>query len=101
MLSRNPSLLTRSLQNSLIPCYDFLKSLVLVDADENIPKIFKRLSWDFPHHVQKNVVDNVSILRGHGVPPSVISVLISYYPNVISCEVNIFSEHVKEIIKIG
>ncbi|KAL5862828.1 hypothetical protein ACOSQ3_000342 [Xanthoceras sorbifolium] len=57
ILSRNPNFLTRSLHNSLIPRYDSLRSLSLVD--ENIHKIFKRSSWEFLHHVPKNVFANI------------------------------------------
>lgn len=45
VLCWNPTLLTRSLKNHLIPCYDFLKTLFLEDScEEKVANVLKRAS---------------------------------------------------------
>ncbi|GMP87796.1 hypothetical protein CsSME_00040027 [Camellia sinensis var. sinensis] len=59
------SLLARSLQNQLIPCYNFIKSVLLLD--ENAIKMLKRRPRILLWNVEKKIDPDVAALREAGV----------------------------------
>ncbi|XP_065616855.1 uncharacterized protein LOC136062102 [Quercus suber] len=80
ILTSSPLLLDRSLENHLIPCYNFLKSVLLVD--EKVIKTLKRSQLSFLFDVTNNMVPNIALLREFGVPESAISFLVTNFPAI-------------------
>lgn len=101
ILYQNPSILTRSLQNHLILSHDVLKSIIFVNANKKIVQILKLTSWCFLQAVRNNVLANVSILRQHGMPASIISQLVSIYPCVMCRKADDFDRYVKQVMEMG
>ncbi|GER39278.1 mitochondrial transcription termination factorfamily protein [Striga asiatica] len=80
-LSRNPSILWRSLESSIIPSYDFLKNLL--GSDEGAVKVFKRAPQFFARGWVDDLSSNLSFLVDCGVPrPSLVS-LFTYQPTIL------------------
>jgi mTERF domain-containing protein len=77
ILSSNPSLFSRSLKKQLIPCYDFLKSVLV---EEKVVTTLKHSPRAFQYNVTNNMAPNISLLRQLGVPQSSISFLVCNYP---------------------
>ncbi|KAL4603202.1 hypothetical protein ACB092_10G108500 [Castanea dentata] len=97
-LASNPDLLQRSLNNVLIPCYNFLTSL-LVEKEKDITTL-KRSRWSL-HYMTICMVPNVVLLREGGVPQSSISFLVTTCPFVASTEPSKFIKAVQEVKEMG
>ncbi|KDP37144.1 hypothetical protein JCGZ_06200 [Jatropha curcas] len=99
MISRNPIFLSGSLNNLLIPFYDFLKSLLF--SDEKVLIILKRISPLNMCYVKEHLPINVSVLRELGMRLSTISILITCNPNIICLKSDKFIGAVKKVIGMG
>jgi mTERF domain-containing protein len=99
ILSSNPSLFARSLKKHLIPCYDFLKSVLLVE--EKVLTTLKRSPRAFLYNVTNNMAPNIALLRQLGVPQSAISFLVSNYPSEALTTHTRFVEAVDEVMEMG
>ncbi|KAJ6329162.1 hypothetical protein OIU77_010775 [Salix suchowensis] len=93
-LASDPTLLTRSLENQIIPSYDFLKTILR--SDEKIVSAFKRTTWIFLEDHSKNLIPNLELLRKVGVPHSCISLLLTHFPEALMESHEEFSENVEE-----
>lgn len=60
----DPTILTRSLVNQLIPSYNFLKSVL--DADDKIVAALRRTTWIFLEDHTKNLVPNINHMSETG-----------------------------------
>ncbi|WCJ26302.1 Mitochondrial transcription termination factor family protein [Euphorbia peplus] len=92
----NPDLLTRSLDNYLVPSYNVLKSIL--GSDVGVVMCLQRL---FRYDMSKNFVKNIDYLRKIGMPQHVISHLLTRAPNVLSGDLDKFSESVYKVIELG
>lgn len=72
-LASDPTILTRSLVNQLIPSYNFLKSVL--DADDKIVAALRRTTWIFLEDHTKNLVPNINHMSETGVPGKCIQLL--------------------------
>ncbi|KAH7533288.1 hypothetical protein FEM48_Zijuj04G0114900 [Ziziphus jujuba var. spinosa] len=99
VVSWNPSLLTRSLEKCIIPCYDILE--VVLKNDEKVAKFFGRSSWVLLRDMLNSFAVNVSILRSLGVPQSFISVLVTCHPVVACRRTSEFEKDVEKVISMG
>ncbi|CAA0828180.1 Mitochondrial transcription termination factor family protein [Striga hermonthica] len=72
-LSRQPSILTRSLKLSIIPSYNFLKELL--KSDESVARVFLQSRYNFGWC---SLPSNVSMLRERGVPLSSIVHMVNH-----------------------
>ncbi|CBI37154.3 unnamed protein product, partial [Vitis vinifera] len=81
VLSSCPMILSRSLDNQIIPCYNFFKSIL--HLDNRVVSAIKRSPRIFLEDVNKNIVPNITALQEIGVPESSIVFLITYYPIVV------------------
>lgn len=95
-----PSLLKSSLRNQIIPVYNYLKSVILLN-DNHVRQIFKNTPRFFSSSLRNNIAPKVSALRKLGVPASKVSLLVAHYPGVLlqSCEK--FDEVVKDVVEMG
>ena len=96
IVSSNPHLLGRSLNEYIIPSYDLLKSVLLVD--EKVHRAFKHSAMV---NTANNMVPNVSLLRQLGVPHSVISSFLMNHPSVVFCNHTRFVGAVNEVKEMG
>jgi mTERF domain-containing protein len=96
ILSRNPLLLARSLKNYIIPSYDLLKSLLLVD--QKVLTTFMRSSLV---DIANNMVPNISLLRQLGVPHSVICSFVMNNPRIAFNKHTRFVEAVNKVKEMG
>ncbi|PIN05041.1 hypothetical protein CDL12_22416 [Handroanthus impetiginosus] len=67
-LSTFPKMITRSLENYLIPSYDHLKGFF--KYDKRAVSVFKRAPVAFAHGWQRGIWSNIAILRERGIPES-------------------------------
>ncbi|KAG8644391.1 uncharacterized protein LOC110625899 [Manihot esculenta] len=93
---RNPFLLVRSTERFLIPRYEIIKSFLV--SNEKVVLVLKRMGRTFPVNCFSN---NLSYLRGVGVPQSLISHLVTDCPSVMCQEVGKFAEGVKKVTNLG
>lgn len=100
-IAKNPILLGRSLENQIIPSYNFLKRMLL--SDEEVAAALKRARWFFIQDRSRNVnlVPNIDLLRELGVPESCISSLLTHYQEAVIRRHDQFIETVNEIKKMG
>ncbi|KAL6505019.1 hypothetical protein OROGR_024836 [Orobanche gracilis] len=80
-LSVQPSVLTRSLENSIIPCYNDLKNLL--QSDEKVVQAFTRAPTVFGRYLSEGISSNISLLRERGVPASYIVSLAVCQPELL------------------
>ncbi|KAF8395586.1 hypothetical protein HHK36_019536 [Tetracentron sinense] len=95
ILCADPVILRRSLENQIIPSFNYLKSLL--HTNDNIGFALGRASWIL-HNFPKQ---NTTILRNHGVPELIISKIIMTYPRTLCVKPDKFSETVMKTIEMG
>ncbi|CAN6703444.1 unnamed protein product [Malus baccata var. baccata] len=79
-LAFQPKILIASLNNRILPTYDFLRSLI---SKKNVASVFKNGSLIFNEGHSKNVAPNIEILRESGMPYSCISLLLAHHPKIL------------------
>ncbi|GER24761.1 mitochondrial transcription termination factorfamily protein [Striga asiatica] len=98
-LSRNPTIIRRSLKNSIIPLYNFLKNLL--GSDKGVVKVFIQAPQFFSWSRADDISSNFSFLVACGVPrPSLVS-LISYEPRILLVPQEKLSTCVDRAIEMG
>ncbi|XP_021800908.1 transcription termination factor MTERF15, mitochondrial-like, partial [Prunus avium] len=98
ILCFNPNLLSRSLENQIIPAYNFLRSLI---SEENVVAVLKRSSWIFLENRRKNVAPNIELLRELGIPQSCIALLLAHNTKVLIHKHERFAAAVEEVKAMG
>ncbi|XP_073299910.1 transcription termination factor MTERF8, chloroplastic-like [Primulina huaijiensis] len=99
VIARDPTLLSRSLENQLIPSYNFLKSMLLTDDRVAIAmQQSRRISQQNP---TENIAPNVAVLRELEVPESCIMLLLTHHPETLVEETDVFKEAVKKVLEMG
>ncbi|KAL6291914.1 hypothetical protein ACE6H2_000056 [Prunus campanulata] len=98
ILSYNPSLLLRSLENQIIPTYNFLRSLI---SEENVVAVLKRSSRLFLENRRKNVVPNIEHLRKLGMSEPCIALLLAHSTQVLMHKHERFAADVEEVKAMG
>ncbi|OVA04339.1 Mitochodrial transcription termination factor-related [Macleaya cordata] len=92
-------LLTGSLQNKIIPSFNFLKSYIGDKA--SILTIFKRWPKIFDCNLEMVVRPNISIFQDHGVPDINIVKLFITYPRTLGQKPDRFKEIIDTVKKLG
>ncbi|XP_052178323.1 uncharacterized protein LOC127792033 [Diospyros lotus] len=92
-------LLFRSLDKQLISCYNFLKSVLLLD--ENVVEMLKRDARIPAQDVDKRIAPNIAALREAGGPQSVIFFMLLYAPNAVHRDGQKFKESVNKAVQMG
>jgi mTERF domain-containing protein len=99
IISSYPFLFQRNLKERLIPCYDFLKSVLLVD--EKVLKTFKRSPRACLCNVTNTMAPNIALLRQLGAPSSTISFLVTNFPSSAFGKHTKFVEAVHQVMEMG
>lgn len=92
-------MLGRSLNKHLIPCYNFLKSVLL--EDDKVITTLKRTSRAFLRNVADNMVPNIALLREIGAPQSTISLLVTNFPDMAFVKHSRFDMALREVSEMG
>lgn len=99
VLYSNPDIILKhSLERTIIPCYDIIKSLLLVD--EKVA-LFLRSSYRVMSSKLINMVPNISVLRALEVPQASISLWVTCHPFVLSLDTEKFKENIKKVTGMG
>ncbi|XAR61290.1 hypothetical protein NMG60_11034940 [Bertholletia excelsa] len=99
ILSFDPTLITRSLENQIIPCYNFLKSVV--KSDKNVIAAMRRTSWIFLTDFRKSLIPNITLLTKIRIPESSIALLLTHFPEALMQNNAKFREVVDEVKEMG
>ncbi|KAF8395587.1 hypothetical protein HHK36_019537 [Tetracentron sinense] len=95
ILCADPVILRRSLENQIIPSFNFLKRFL--HTNQNIAFSLGRTTWIL-HNFPKQ---NTTILRNHGVPETIISKMIMTQPRTLCFKPDKLSETVLKTIEMG
>lgn len=98
VLTFNPHLLSRSLENQIVPSYNFLRNLI---SQENVLAVLKRRSWMFLENHSRNVIPNIELLRELGMPKTCISLLLAHDTQVLMHNHEEFAQLVNEVKEMG
>ncbi|KAL5709635.1 hypothetical protein ACHQM5_020300 [Ranunculus cassubicifolius] len=79
-----------SLEYTIIPCYDFLKTIV--QTDDKIFTMLKRSTSILRTENEKTLAPKIELLRDHGVSDSNIAKLLVSQPRVFTINMTRFSE---------
>ncbi|KAK9923665.1 hypothetical protein M0R45_032072 [Rubus argutus] len=98
-LCGNPIVLKMSLENSIRPCYDIVKTLGI--PDDKVTRFIQKSHWMFKVKILSNVAHNVSVLRSLQVPQS--SLFLFRPPNLVavSTDADKFKENVNKVMSLG
>ncbi|GFQ03327.1 hypothetical protein PHJA_002476500 [Phtheirospermum japonicum] len=80
-ISAQPSVLNCSLKDSIIPSYNYLKTLL--GSDERVAHVFRRAPRAFGCCWSQGINPNISMLRERGVPESSIVTLVMHQPSLL------------------
>ncbi|GER35232.1 mitochondrial transcription termination factorfamily protein [Striga asiatica] len=80
-LSREPSVLTRSLERFIIPSYNYLKGIL--KSDERVARVFSLGPCTFGRCYSDGIPSNISMLTERGVPLSSIVYMITHPPTLL------------------
>ncbi|XP_077247617.1 uncharacterized protein LOC143887414 [Tasmannia lanceolata] len=95
----NPYMLRNSLQNQIIPAFNFLKSILHTNKDILVALRHSRYFTQFS--TQTVMEPNITTLRNHGVPESRILKLIMTNAGALGLKSDHFSEVVMEVKEMG
>ncbi|KAL0320456.1 UNVERIFIED_CONTAM: hypothetical protein Sradi_5307100 [Sesamum radiatum] len=101
MLSLNPLILRRSLQDRIIPVYNILKELLQTDG--RIIHFIKRAggNYNFIDGVLRYIHSNVATLGKYGLSESNISFLLRHNPKLLLIETDRLAALVDRVIELG
>ncbi|KAG6633292.1 hypothetical protein CIPAW_12G038200 [Carya illinoinensis] len=99
LLSSEPCILTRSLENQIIPCVQELRRIL--STDENVLKAIKACYPILESNMVHMLQPNIDTLKSHGVPQSLVLKVFFIRPTFLLICSNRFSEIVSEVMKLG
>ncbi|KAL3644802.1 hypothetical protein CASFOL_009982 [Castilleja foliolosa] len=98
-LSIYPSVLQRSLENSIIPFYNYLRSIL--GSNERVVRVFSRAPMVFSSGWSDRVSSSISFLRERGVPESAIVSLIMSNPPFLIITKEKLASCIDRAVEIG
>ncbi|KAL5543950.1 hypothetical protein UlMin_007734 [Ulmus minor] len=99
ILSSEPYILERSLENHIIPNIQVLRRIL--GPDENVIKAIKGCYWLIESDLEKVVEPNVSLMLSHGVPVSLIVKMFLMQPRTFVLRPPYLNDIVAEVLKLG
>ncbi|KAF5175108.1 Mitochondrial transcription termination factor family protein [Thalictrum thalictroides] len=97
-LVKDSTILSSSLEKRIIPSINYLRSLV--DTDDCVARILKRSRWGI-HDAEGLMGPNIAILQNHGVPKSIIRMLLLKQPKDLCYGSDHFKKVVLEVEEMG
>ncbi|KAJ4823471.1 hypothetical protein Tsubulata_034631 [Turnera subulata] len=93
VVASNPNILPRSLENHVIPVYNFIKDVV--HSDEKVIAFLKKgRNRPFSHVTDSDIPVSINFLRDNGVPEANIAYLLLWFPEVLG-----YSGRVKQAVE--
>ncbi|KAI8005004.1 hypothetical protein LOK49_LG08G03169 [Camellia lanceoleosa] len=99
LLSSEPTILKRSLENQIIPSFNILKNFM--GSEEELIYCIKRFARVLVCDLQVFVIPNIEIMREAGVPNANIVSLFKYHPKRFMTPSDRFTKIVNEVKKMG
>lgn len=99
VLSSSQYFFANSLNNRIVPCYDFLKSLLL--DDKKVARSLMRGSFIFQKDVHQYLGPNLETLQQMGAPYSAISYGLTEYPDMFDKNCHQFRAAVEKAVEMG
>ncbi|XP_026388507.1 calponin homology domain-containing protein DDB_G0272472-like [Papaver somniferum] len=101
-LSHNPGILFFSLEDRIIPCFDFFKSIVGNDRDtlNTIRNVFE-IKLYYSKSMEEVVLSNIQVLKDENVPEEIIIKFLIRQPRVFTIGTGRFKEAVEEVKCMG
>ncbi|RVW61802.1 hypothetical protein CK203_063340 [Vitis vinifera] len=96
---QNPNIWFRSVEKRFVPCYDFIKSMVL--SEDKVVTTLKRAPRMLMCDMQTSIAPNIASLRKFGVTQSTVLFLVTDYPNILLRTSAKFEQHVREVVDMG
>ncbi|KAK1292607.1 hypothetical protein QJS10_CPB17g01592 [Acorus calamus] len=98
VLSKNPTILTCSLEKRILPAIGFLKDMLGV---KDIISIINRSRWILHSNLNELMRPKISALRDHGVPDYRVSAMIKQCPSSFLVSSDRFSEALMIVKEMG
>lgn len=100
VISRDPSILRRSLDKQIVPCIEFLRNFF--GSTDGIVSLFsaRRGTWVL-QKFSESMVPNIEVLRANGVPDSNIAKMIWVRPRTLARDAEEFSDIVEKTKETG
>ncbi|GAV79315.1 mTERF domain-containing protein [Cephalotus follicularis] len=95
----NGRILLSSLQNHIIPTFDFLKGFF--ETNENLICALKPFRSVLTCNLPKVMMPNIATLRAHGLPELHINRLMVLQPQALMLRVDLFEEAVDKVKEMG
>ncbi|XP_055962412.1 uncharacterized protein LOC126664780 [Mercurialis annua] len=99
ILGKDPAILNRSLEKSLVPFYHLLKNAGI--SDDNVVTALKRSNFRSMISFHENLGVNLSLLAQIGIPQSSISFCVTHYLAVLCMNADKFAALVKKVTDVG
>ncbi|KAF2311463.1 hypothetical protein GH714_024043 [Hevea brasiliensis] len=99
ILSAEPYILERSLENQIIPCINVLRRVV--GNDMIVQKVIRGCHRILEFNAEKMLEPNMSLLVNHGVPEFIISKMFLFHPRSLLLKTDRLSEIINEVKKLG
>ncbi|KAF6134617.1 hypothetical protein GIB67_010113 [Kingdonia uniflora] len=99
IISRKPIILSRDLENQIIPTCNFVKTLVY--TDNKLVTLLKTFVPMLNCNIEKIMSPNISMLRTYGVPEPNISRLMNHQPSTLTLTSNCLEAKILKVEKLG
>lgn len=98
MISARANILMQSLENTIIPSVNYLRSLV--GTDKGVTIVLKKCSWG-SYNAEHILGPNITILLDHGVPQPNISNFLILAPQALYRSSDVIKEKVLQLVSMG
>ncbi|KAG6585270.1 hypothetical protein SDJN03_18003, partial [Cucurbita argyrosperma subsp. sororia] len=100
VISRDPSILRRSLKKQIVPCIDILRNFF--GSTDGVVSLFsaRRGTWVL-RNFSESVAPNIELLRANGVPDSNIAKIFWVRPRTLARDAEEFSDIVEKTKEAG
>ncbi|KAK4387737.1 hypothetical protein Sango_2380300 [Sesamum angolense] len=99
IISNDPWILRRSVNNILIPSLSALRSLLGSYAD--VAKFLKTAGCFLRSNLDNNLVPNVELLKNCGVAVKQIILIMNHFPRLLLCKPEVMKTYVDKVDKMG
>ncbi|XP_024030231.1 transcription termination factor MTERF8, chloroplastic-like [Morus notabilis] len=94
-----PTVLACSLDNQILPSYDYMRNLF--QSEEKLIRAVKRCPDILKYNIEKYISPKIDILRGHGVPDSNVPTLMLNWPKYFVTSPDRFRKIVEKVEDMG
>ncbi|THG10495.1 transcription termination factor MTERF5, chloroplastic isoform X1 [Camellia sinensis] len=101
-MSRNSTILTRSLDKKLIPCIDVIKKILVNDNNnQDLIRVMRRCKWVTFREPRERLLSNVAFLESCGIVGSQLSMLLTRQPRLFVLSESKLRDLVLRVLDMG